>query len=96
LLNALCLACRYLLVAQVVLALQLPFTLVPLIKATSSSRLMGQHRNSALIAAAAWASLGLVFVANLMLFVAELWPGAAFVPQVVPGGERHGEQAGQS
>jgi hypothetical protein len=39
------------------------------------------------VAAAAWASLGLVFVANLMLFVAELWPGAAFVPGVVPGGE---------
>ncbi|WIA38911.1 hypothetical protein OEZ86_005064 [Tetradesmus obliquus] len=76
---------KYLLVAQVVLALQLPFTLVPLIKATSSARLMGPHRNSALVAAAAWASLGLVFVANLGLFVAELWPGAAFVPQVVPG-----------
>jgi Mn2+/Fe2+ NRAMP family transporter len=88
-------ACRYLLVAQVVLALQLPFTLVPLIKATSSSRLMGQHRNSALTAAAAWASLGLVFVANLMLFVAELWPGAAFVPQVVPGGEQLGPQTRQ-
>lgn len=72
--------------AQVVLALQLPFVLVPLIKATSSKRLMGPHRNSTLLAAAAWASCGLVFVANLGLFVSELWPGAALVPHVEPEG----------
>ena len=68
-------AYRFLLVAQVVLALQLPFVLVPLIKATSSKKLMGPHRNSTLLAAAAWASCGLVFTANLGLFVSELWPG---------------------
>jgi hypothetical protein len=74
--------CRFLLMAQVVLALQLPFVLVPLIKATSSKRLMGPHRNSTLLAAAAWGSCGLVFVANLGLFISELWPGAALVPDV--------------
>lgn len=73
--------------AQVVLALQLPFVLVPLIKATSSKQLMGPHRNSTLLAAGAWASCGLVFVANLGLFVSELWPGAALVPHVEPDGE---------
>eukprot|EP00879_Flechtneria_rotunda_P013472 GHRR01014066.1.p1 GENE.GHRR01014066.1~~GHRR01014066.1.p1 ORF type:complete len:1200 (+),score=508.94 GHRR01014066.1:1255-4854(+) len=76
---------KFLLVAQVVLALQLPFTLVPLIKATSSKKLMGSHKNSVPLAVAAWAASGLVFLANLMLFVAELWPGAAFVPEVIPG-----------
>jgi hypothetical protein len=74
--------------AQVVLALQLPFVLVPLIKATSSKQLMGPHRNSTLLAVGAWASCGLVFVANLGLFVSELWPGAALVPHVEPDGER--------
>jgi hypothetical protein len=68
--------------AQVVLALQLPFVLVPLIKATSSKRLMGPHRNSPLLAGAAWACLGLVFISNVGLFVSELWPGAALVPSV--------------
>lgn len=76
--------------AQVVLALQLPFVLVPLIKATSSKQLMGPHRNSTLLAAGAWASCGLVFVANLGLFVSELWPGAALVPHVEPDGEEGG------
>jgi Mn2+/Fe2+ NRAMP family transporter len=73
---------RFLLMAQVVLALQLPFVLVPLIKATSSKQLMGPHRNSRLLAGAAWASCGLVFSANLGLFVSELWPGAELVPLV--------------
>jgi hypothetical protein len=81
---------RYLLVAQVVLALQLPFTLVPLIKATSSSRLMGPHKNSKLVEVTAWIASGLVFLANLMLFVTELWPGAAYIPQVIADGEQQG------
>ncbi len=37
---------QLLLLLQVVLALQLPFTLVPLIQATSSKRLMGHYANS--------------------------------------------------
>ncbi|KAF8064691.1 nramp2 [Scenedesmus sp. PABB004] len=77
---------RFLLVAQVVLALQLPFTLIPLIKATSSARLMGSHRSSAALAAAAWAASALVFTANLLLFAAQLAPGAALVPPVSAGG----------
>lgn len=85
---------RFLLMAQVVLALQLPFVLVPLIKATSSKQLMGPHRNSTLLAAGAWASCGLVFVANLGLFVSELWPGAALVPHVEPDGEEEGGSRG--
>jgi Mn2+/Fe2+ NRAMP family transporter len=69
-------------VAQVVLALQLPFTLVPLIKATSSGRLMGPHRNGWATALGAWGAGLTVFLANVLLFAAQLAPGAAFLPQV--------------
>ncbi len=65
---------RFLLIAQVVLALQLPVTLVPLIKATSSRQLMGPHASSRLLAGAAWAATGLVFLANLLLFVTQMLP----------------------
>lgn len=68
--------------AQVVLALQLPFTLVPLIKATSSRRLMGQYRSSTATAVGAWGAGLTVFLANVLLFAAQLAPGAAFLPQV--------------
>jgi Mn2+/Fe2+ NRAMP family transporter len=68
------------------LALQLPFTLVPLIKATSSAALMGPFKSSALLAGAAWAASGLVFVANLLMFISLLLPGAAYIPEVTPGG----------
>ncbi|GLC33053.1 hypothetical protein PLESTB_000375800 [Pleodorina starrii] len=65
---------KFLLIAQVVLALQLPVTLVPLIKATSSRQLMGPHASSRLLAAAAWGATGLIFLANLMLFVTQMLP----------------------
>jgi hypothetical protein len=69
-------------VAQVVLALQLPFTLVPLIKATSSPRLMGPYKNSWLTAVGAWGAGAAVFLANVLLFATQLAPGAAFLPSV--------------
>jgi hypothetical protein len=65
----------------VVLALQLPFTLVPLIKATSSGQLMGEYSSSRLLAGASWAATGLIFVANLTLFVLQLAP-ALVLPDV--------------
>jgi hypothetical protein len=66
---------------QVVLALQLPFTLVPLIKATSSSQLMGEYSSSRWLAAASWAATALIFVANLTLFLLQLAP-ALVLPDV--------------
>lgn len=79
--------CRFLLIAQVVLALQLPFTLIPLIKATSSASLMGAFKNTHIMSAAAWGASLLVFVANLMLFVSQLMPGASYIPDVKPEGK---------
>jgi hypothetical protein len=66
---------------QVVLALQLPFTLVPLIKATSSSQLMGEFSSSRWLAGASWAATALIFVANLTLFLLQLAP-ALVLPDV--------------
>ncbi|GIL44393.1 hypothetical protein Vafri_1861, partial [Volvox africanus] len=65
---------KFLLIAQVVFALQLPVTLIPLIKATSSRQLMGCHASSRLTSVAAWAATGLVFFANLMLFMTQMLP----------------------
>lgn len=48
---------QLLLLLQVVLALQLPFTLIPLIQATSSKTLMGEFANSRTLAVRLIASL---------------------------------------
>ena len=63
-----------LLIAQVILALQLPFTLVPLIKITSSKSHMGAFANSRLVQAAAWGATLLIFAANLFLCMELIWP----------------------
>ena len=63
-----------LVIAQVVLAIQLPFTLVPLIKATSNRTLMGSFANSLIVQIMAWMSTLLIFLANLMLFAAMVLP----------------------
>mmetsp|Transcript_46020 Transcript_46020/g.116456 ORF Transcript_46020/g.116456 Transcript_46020/m.116456 type:complete len:872 (-) Transcript_46020:137-2752(-) len=68
---------QMLLIAQVVLALQLPFTLVPLIKITSSASHMGAFANGRAVQLAAWAAALLIFAANLMLFLDMIWPAAA-------------------
>lgn len=86
---------RFLLIAQVVLALQLPVTLVPLIKATSSRQLMGAHASSRLLAAAAWAAAGLVFIANLGLFVTQLLPQAGLVQSAAASAAHKGEGGSQ-
>ncbi len=55
--------------SQIILSLQLPFTIVPLILLTSSSRVMGAYANSRLGAAVLWLA-GLVVIAlNLSLLV---------------------------
>eukprot|EP01025_Chloroclados_australasicus_P029224 TRINITY_DN2913_c1_g1_i4.p1 TRINITY_DN2913_c1_g1~~TRINITY_DN2913_c1_g1_i4.p1 ORF type:complete len:912 (-),score=102.65 TRINITY_DN2913_c1_g1_i4:1496-4231(-) len=60
---------KLLVIAQIVLALQLPFTLIPLIKATSSRKLMGPFANTFLIQLLCWGSTVLIFSANLLLLV---------------------------
>mmetsp|Transcript_24937 Transcript_24937/g.69548 ORF Transcript_24937/g.69548 Transcript_24937/m.69548 type:complete len:890 (-) Transcript_24937:66-2735(-) len=68
---------QMLLIAQVVLALQLPFTLVPLIKITSSQIHMGPFANSRATQFAAWGATLLIFAANLVLCAELIWPSAS-------------------
>jgi manganese transport protein len=56
-----------LIASQVVLSLQLPFAVVPLVRFTSSAKLMGQHANSALVKALALLCALLVTGANAVL-----------------------------
>jgi Natural resistance-associated macrophage protein len=58
-----------LVIAQVVLALQLPFTLIPLIKGTSSKAMMGPFASSWLRSGTAWAASSLVSAANLLMLL---------------------------
>lgn len=58
---------KLLVLSQVVLSLQLPFALWPLIRFTSDRRLMGPFANSHLVASIAWSLFGLISLANLTL-----------------------------
>ncbi|PZP34385.1 MAG: divalent metal cation transporter [Roseateles depolymerans] len=53
--------------SQVVLSLQLPFAIWPLIRFSSNTRLMGQFANPLALKLGAWAIFGLVTLANLTL-----------------------------
>eukprot|EP00892_Ulva_mutabilis_P003201 jgi/Ulvmu1/12882/UM098_0070.1 len=64
---------RMLVIAQVVLAMQLPFTLIPLIKSTSSRAIMGAFASSWIRSLIAWAASFIVFTANLLMLVDMLW-----------------------
>ncbi|TRX75398.1 divalent metal cation transporter [Pseudomonas mangiferae] len=56
-----------LVLSQVVLSLQLPFALWPLIRFSSDRQLMGPFANGRLVAALAWALFALISLANLSL-----------------------------
>jgi manganese transport protein len=53
--------------SQVVLSLQLPFALVPLIRFTSSKKLLGAHANRAWLSVLAWLSAGCIAALNVWL-----------------------------
>jgi len=58
---------KMLVLSQVVLSLQLPFALWPLIKFTSDKQLMGPFANSITTKVLAWGLFGLISLANLTL-----------------------------
>lgn len=70
-----------LIIAQVVLALQLPFTLIPLIKITSSRSHMGAYANSRVIQSTAWGAALLIFSANMLLCMEMIWPTSISNPE---------------
>ena len=49
---------------QVVLSLQLPFALVPLIRFTASRQMMGVHANARAVSVAAWMAAVLIVLCN--------------------------------
>jgi manganese transport protein len=60
---------KMLVFSQVVLSLQLPFAMFPLIRFTGNRRLMGEFANSRATAALAWGLFGLISAANAWLVV---------------------------
>lgn len=70
---------KLLILSQVILSLQLPFAVVPLIKFTSSREKMGPFVNRAWVKVLAWIIAVIIIVLNVMLVVGEIgsWTQAA-------------------
>jgi manganese transport protein len=60
---------KLLVASQVVLSLQLPFALYPLIRMTSDRALMGEFANRVWTKGVVWGLFGVISVANLWLVV---------------------------
>lgn len=58
-----------LILSQVILSLQLPFAIVPLIYFTSDKRLMGDFANKPWVQGLAWGSAGIIIVLNAKLVI---------------------------
>jgi manganese transport protein len=83
---------RLLVLSQVILSLQLPFAIVPLIHFTADQRKMGPFANSRWVTLLAWVMAVVIIVLNVKLVVDELagwlssgalWPWLIVVPVVV-------------
>ncbi|KAA0215889.1 MAG: divalent metal cation transporter MntH [Leptolyngbya sp. PLA3] len=70
---------KLLILSQVILSMQLPFAVVPLIKFTSSRPKMGPFVNRAWVQVLAWIIAGIIIVLNVLLVVGEIgsWSRAA-------------------
>ncbi|GAB4385697.1 MAG: Nramp family divalent metal transporter [Phycisphaerales bacterium] len=70
---------RLLILSQVILSLQLPFAVVPLIKFTSSREKMGPFANRPWVRVLAWLIASVIIALNVMLVVGEIvvWAEAA-------------------
>jgi manganese transport protein len=56
-----------LLLSQVILSLQLPLAMIPLIRATGDANVMGSFANSAGLGIAAWGTAALIFAFNIVM-----------------------------
>jgi manganese transport protein len=65
-------ATKLLIFSQVVLSLQLPFAVVPLVKFTGDKALMGKFANGPMLNLAAWTVSGLIIALNFKLLLAFL------------------------
>jgi manganese transport protein len=71
---------RLLILSQVVLSLQLPFAIIPLIHFTSDKKKMGTFANNLLIKAAAWIIAAIIVALNLKLVFDEIFGWGATKP----------------
>jgi manganese transport protein len=65
---------QLLIVSQVVLSLQLPFAIIPLVQFTSNKRLMGAMANAVWVQVLAWVSAAIIVVLNVNLVADKLTP----------------------
>jgi manganese transport protein len=68
---------KLLILSQVILSMQLPFAVIPLIRFTNDSRRMGEFANRAWVRALAWAAAALIIVLNLWLVTTTIGPWMA-------------------
>src|SRR5579864_6145425 len=70
---------RLLILSQVILSMQLPFAVIPLIHFTSSRKRMGTFANRAWLRVVAWATAALILVLNVWLMVTAIrdWVAAS-------------------
>ena len=66
---------RLLVLSQVVLSMQLPFAVIPLVQFTSSRRIMGPLANPRWLSALAWGCAALIIALNIWLLASFLLPG---------------------
>lgn len=67
---------QLLIFCQIVLSLQLPFAIVPMIRFTSSKRRMNEFRNSPSVAALAWLAAGITVCLNIAFVIHVVVQGA--------------------
>ena len=65
---------RLLILSQVILSMQLPFAVIPLIRFTNDSRRMGEFANRAWVRALAWSTAALIVALNLWLVADTVGP----------------------
>ncbi len=72
---------KLLILSQVILSLQLPFAVIPLIHFTSYRKKMGAFSSAVWIQALAWIVASIIFALNLMLVVQEMknWPAGGSI-----------------
>ncbi|MNI59958.1 Divalent metal cation transporter MntH [compost metagenome] len=62
-----------LILSQVILSLQLPFAVIPLVKFTSSRAKMGEFANKPWLNTLAWLIAGIIVLLNVYLLVQTFW-----------------------
>jgi manganese transport protein len=68
---------KLLILSQVILSMQLPFAVIPLIRFTGDSRRMGGFANRAWVRVLAWSAAAVIIVLNLWLVVTTIGPWMA-------------------